>query len=72
MAEFQTGLPSTRLLQTTIREKREVQIDLISGKTIAGTLQWQDADTLCLLDAGGQTVLVWRTAIATLTPKRTG
>lgn len=66
MAEFQTGLPSIRLLQTAIREKRDIELELTTGKAVVGKIQWQDPDTVCVVETTGQTVVIWRQAIAAL------
>ncbi|MDA0673555.1 MAG: RNA chaperone Hfq [Cyanobacteria bacterium] len=65
--ELDTGLPSTRLMQGFLREKQAVEIKLTTGDTFTGTLRWQDPLCICL-EAEGQAVLLWRTAIAYVKP----
>ncbi|MEM1309454.1 MAG: RNA-binding protein hfq [Cyanobacteria bacterium P01_C01_bin.70] len=63
--KLETGLPSTRLLQTYLRDKRMIEVKLVTGDTIAGAISWQDPHCLCL-DVEGEPVLVWRSALASL------
>ena len=60
--ELETGLPSTRLLQTYLREKRTVEVKLVTGDTVTGSLSWQDPQCVCL-DVEGNPVVVWRSAL---------
>lgn len=62
MADFQTGLPSVRQIQGFIKEKKEIEVKLITNDVLAGKLAWQDQDCLCLRVAG-QEMLIWRGAI---------
>jgi host factor-I protein len=66
MAQFDTGLPSVRQIQGLIKDKREVQVKLITGELLAGKLLWQDSDCLCLAEREGRSTLVWRQAVAYL------
>lgn len=61
--ELETGLPSTRLLQTYLRDKRPVELKLITGDTITGKIVWQDSVCICVSENDEQ-VLVWRSAVA--------
>ncbi len=63
--ELDTGLPSTKLLQGALREKQVIEVKLVTGDILAGTLRWQDPHCLCV-DVEGQVTLVWRAAIAYL------
>lgn len=69
MTEFDTGLPSTRMVQNLIKEKKEVEIKLISDDLVMGKVLWQDQHCICLVDHYDQSTLVWRQAIAYLKPK---
>ncbi len=69
MAEFQTGLPSTRQVQTAIREKKDVELKLLTDDLIVGKVSWQDQDCICIVDHYDQPTIVWRHAIAYLKPK---
>lgn len=60
---LETGLPSTRLLQTYLRDKRTVEAKLVTGDTIVGPLSWQDPNCICI-DAEGEPVVIWRSALA--------
>ncbi|NER82429.1 MAG: RNA-binding protein hfq [Leptolyngbya sp. SIO1D8] len=60
--EFETGLPSIKLLQTYQRDKRKVEVKLVTGDAVVGTISWQDPLCLCI-DAEGEPVLIWRSAL---------
>jgi host factor-I protein len=63
--ELESGLPSTRLLQTYLRDKRLVEVKLVTGDTFTGTLSWQDPNCLCL-DVEGEPTILWRSALVAL------
>lgn len=63
MAEFQTGLPSVRQMQGFIKDKRDIEVKLLTNDVLTGRLAWQDPDCLCLKTTG-QEILIWRAAIA--------
>jgi host factor-I protein len=69
MTEFDTGLPSTRMVQNLIKEEKDVEIKLLSEDLIVGRVLWQDQNCLCLVDHYDQSTLVWRQAVAYLKPK---
>ncbi len=48
--DLETGLPSTRQIQTLIREDREVELKLITNDLLTGKLRWQDPHCICLVD----------------------
>ena len=64
MAEFETGFPSVRQIQQWITDQQGVEIKLLTGDILVGTLIWQDPQCLCLKDASGQQIVAWRQAIA--------
>jgi host factor-I protein len=61
--DLESGLPSTRLLQTYLQDKRTVEAKLVTGDVVTGTIAWQDPFCVCL-NCDGESVLLWRTAIA--------
>ncbi|MGD1851829.1 MAG: RNA-binding protein hfq [Cyanophyceae cyanobacterium] len=69
MAEFQTGLPSSRQVQIAIREKKDVEVKLLTDDLILGKVSWQDQDCICIIDQYDQPTIVWRHAIAFIKPK---
>lgn len=69
MTEFDTGLPSTRMVQNLIKEEKDVEIKLLSEDLVVGKVLWQDQHCLCLVDHYDQSTLVWRQAVAYLKPK---
>lgn len=69
MAEFETGLPSIRNIQTLIQHKNEVELKLITDDLIVGKILWQDANCLCIVDHYDQQTFVWLQAIVFLKPK---
>jgi host factor-I protein len=67
--ELDTGLPSTRQIQTLIREEKEVELKLLTNDLITGKLRWQDTSCICLVDQYDQPTVIWRQAIAYMKPK---
>ncbi len=67
--DIQTGSPSIRQIQTLIRDKKEVELKLMTDDLLVGKLFWQDPDCICLLDQYDQPILVWRQAIVYLKPR---
>jgi len=63
--ELETGLPSTRLLQNYLRDKRTVEVKLVTGDTVTGTLSWQDPQCICVA-VNGEATLIWRSALVSL------
>jgi host factor-I protein len=68
MSEFETGLPSIRLIQSYIKDKEQVEIKLMTGDLVGGRIFWQDNSCICLLDASEKQILIWRSAIAYIKP----
>ncbi len=66
--ELETGLPSTRQIQTLIRDEQMVELKLLTGDSVTGKVRWQDPNCICLMDQD-QPVLIWRQAIAFVKPK---
>lgn len=67
--ELETGLPSTRQIQSLIRDNREVELKLITGDLLAGKIRWQDPHCISLVDQYDQDTLVWRQGIVYLKPR---
>jgi host factor-I protein len=65
LGNLNTSLPSTRRIQNLIREKAEVQIKLITGEQLAGTILWLDEHCIAL-GMGDSTSILWIHAIAYL------
>ena len=64
MPALNTALPSTRQIQSFIKEKQTVTIKLLTNEVLEGTILWQDQDCMCLVDETEQSTLVWRQALA--------
>jgi host factor-I protein len=64
MSEMDTNLPSTRQVQNFIKDKKEVEVKLLTNDLLKGRFIWQDTDCLCLVDDSTQNILIWRQAIA--------
>lgn len=69
MPEFDTGLPSIRMIQAFIKDKQEVELRLITDDLLVGKILWQDRDCLCLIDQYEQSTLIWRQSLVYLKPK---
>jgi host factor-I protein len=67
--ELETGLPSTRLVQTFVKEGQRVELKLLTNDVLVGKLRWQDQNCICVQDESNQQTLVWRHAIAYVQPK---
>jgi host factor-I protein len=67
--ELETGLPSTRLVQTFVKEGQRVELKLLTNDVLVGKLRWQDQNCICVQDESNQQTLVWRHAIAYVKPK---
>ena len=63
--DLETGLPSTRLLQSYMRDKKTVEVKLVTGDTVIGTLSWQDPQCICV-DVDGEPNMLWRSALASM------
>ncbi|TAG93204.1 MAG: RNA-binding protein hfq [Oscillatoriales cyanobacterium] len=64
MSEFETGLPSVRLIQSYIKEKQQIEIKLVTGDLLVGRVFWLDNSCICVLDSSEKQILVSRQAIA--------
>lgn len=69
MSQFNTGLPSVRLLQNYVKDKQEVEVKLSTDDLLVGRLLWQDSDCLCLVDQYDRPTIVWRQSLVYLKPK---
>ncbi len=63
MSQFNPALPSIRNVQTYIREKRDLQIKLLTGDTFRGQAKWID-DNCLNIETPGKSILIWLNAIA--------
>ncbi|AGY59020.1 Hfq-related RNA-binding protein [Gloeobacter kilaueensis] len=68
MSPLDLSLPSTRYLQTLIRDQVPVQLTTLTGENLNGRLRWQDGECLCLACGDGE-ILLWRSAVATVRPR---
>lgn len=68
-SELDTGLPSTRQIQTIIREEKEIEMKLSTGDLLTGKVRWQDPHCICIMDHYDQPTIVWRQAIVFVKPK---
>ncbi len=66
--EFDTTLPSIRQVQNLIKDKNAVEMKLLTGDTLNGTLAWQDPHCVLLVQENGQKTTIWRQAIAYMKP----
>ncbi|MBD2295487.1 hypothetical protein H6G06_18930 [Anabaena sphaerica FACHB-251] len=62
--EFDTTLPSIRLVQNWIKQKATVEFKLVTGDLITGRVFWQDINCVCILDGNNEQITVCRQAIA--------
>ena len=69
MTEFDTGLPTTKKIQSYIKDKQDVEIKLITDDLIMGKIVWQDSECICLVDHYDQSTLIWRQSLVFMKPK---
>jgi hypothetical protein len=55
--------PSVAELQRIIRDKRPVEMILLTGQKIRGTLKWFDESAYCIVLDEGETITLLRSAI---------
>ncbi len=66
MAELDTGLPSVRLVQTYIQEKKGVEVKLSTGDVLAGQILWQDPNYFCLVNGQQERFLLYRATVVSI------
>ncbi len=69
MTEFNTGLPSTRQVQTFIKSGQVLEVKLITNEVLVGKIAWQDDHCLCLISHSEESTLIWRHALVYIQPK---
>ena len=68
-AGFDPTLPGFRLIQSWMREKRVLSIELVDGRRLDGRLDWQDPEYLALRrDESIDPILIARHAVVTVRP----
>lgn len=68
-AGFDPTLPGFRLIQSWMREKRVLSIELVDGRRLDGRLDWQDPEYLALRrDESVDPILIARRAVITVRP----
>ena len=61
MSPLDPSLPGVRLLQTWIRERSPISVDVIGADRIEGRLVWQDSEFLAIeRSSGGRPTLINR------------
>jgi host factor-I protein len=64
-----TSLPSIRQVQNLIQQAVTIEIKLLTGDILIGTIIWQDSQCMCLMNENSQQMTVWKQAIAYIKPK---
>ena len=67
--DMESGLPSIRIVQTLIKEEREVELKVVTDDLIVGKILWQDPSCLCLVDHYNQQTIITRHSIVFMKPK---
>jgi len=65
--ELNTSTPSIRRVHNMIKDKEEVEVKLVTGDSIKGTVKWIDTDCICVdVASPGQshTLVIWQHSIA--------
>jgi host factor-I protein len=68
--EFDTTLPSVRLVQTFIKQAAPLEIKLLTGDVLVGRIIWQDPHCMLLVDESSQQNTIWKQAIAYIKPHK--
>jgi host factor-I protein len=68
MSELDVNLPSTRHIQSLIKDKTSVEIKLLTTDVLIGRILWQDPDCLFFSDPNEQKISISRQAIAFIKP----
>ena len=67
MSPLDPSLPGVRLLQTWIRERSPISVDVIGADRIEGRLVWQDSEFLAIeRSSGGRPTLVNRQQVCVI------
>ncbi len=69
LTEFDTSLPSTRQIQTLIKEAGQIEMKLITGDLICGKILWQDPQCMLVLNDSNERITIFKQAIAFLKTK---
>jgi len=69
LTEFDTALPSIRQVQRLITQKTGVELKLLTGDLVTGTIIWQDQNCICVMDESNQQTTIWKQAIAYMKPQ---
>ena len=68
-SQFDTSQPGIRLLQSWIRSRTNLAVQLLDGSSVNGITRWVDGEYLALEpEAGGELLLVARQAMALIRP----
>ena len=68
-SQFDTSQPGIRLLQSWIRSRTNLAVQLLDGSSVNGIPRWVDSKYLALEpEAGGELLLVARQAMALIRP----
>ncbi len=69
LTEFDTTLPSIRLVQNLIKQTTPVELKLLTSDVLTGKVLWQDPQCICIADENSQQTTIWKQAIAYIKPK---
>jgi host factor-I protein len=48
MSQFDTNLPSIRLIQRYIKDKQDLEVKIETGDVLNGKILWQDPAFMCI------------------------
>ncbi len=69
MAELERDLPSIRKIQSLIKEKKEVEVKIITNDVLNGKIFWQDTQFICILDSQEHQIMIRLEALVYIKPK---
>lgn len=70
MANFDTGLPSVRLIQKLVKDQTPVELKTLSNEVFRGIILWQDVQCLCLQEDNQSKRMIWKQALMYLVEKK--
>ena len=69
VTEFDISLPSIRQVQNLIKQASPIELKLLTGDVLTGTIMWQDQNCMCIVHENSQQTTVWKQAIVYIKPK---
>lgn len=69
--EMDTSLPSTRFLQSYVKDNTPLEVQTMTGDRVTGRMAWQDPVYFCLIDDREQQYFLSRQHVVCIKPMNT-